>query len=194
MLGLGTLGRAGPVLLGRQVTLRLPRPRDHAEWASLRNESRAFLEPWEPKWASDELSASAWRQRLRRYRSDFANGVALPLFIYETATGGLVGGITVSNIRHGVSQSASIGYWMAERHAGRGLMAEALQLVIRHCFATLRLHRLEAACIPGNERSMRVLEKAGFRLEGLLRSYVKINGIWQDHFLYALIADGTAQR
>lgn len=192
MLGLSTLVQPGPVLVGRKVTLRLPRSRDYAEWARLRGESRAFLEPWEPRWARDELEQSAWRQRLRRYRGDFANGSGFPFFIFESGTGQLTGGITVGNIRHGVSQSANIGYWMGERFAGRGLMAEALELVVDHCFRTLRLHRLEAACIPSNNRSVRVLEKAGFRREGLLHSYLKINGIWQDHYLYALIADERA--
>jgi len=188
MLGLSTFVRNGPVLVGRKVTLRLPRPRDYAEWAKLRGESRGFLEPWEPRWAQDELSHAAWRQRLRRYRGDFAAGLGTPFFVIDKASGSLAGGVTLSNIRHGVSQSATIGYWMGERFAGRGLMAEALDLVVDHCFRTLRLHRLEAACIPENNRSVRVLEKAGFQREGLLRSYLKINGIWQDHFLYALVA------
>lgn len=186
------LVQPGPVLVGRKVMLRLPRSKDYAEWAKLRSESRAFLEPWEPRWARDELERPAWRQRLRRYRTDFATGAGASFFIFETRTGALAGGITVSNIRHGVSQSANIGYWMGERFAGRGLMAEAVELVVGHCFRTLRLHRLEAACIPENNRSVRVLEKAGFEREGLLHSYLKINGIWQDHYLYALIADERA--
>ena len=192
MLAFSFLVQPGPVLVGRKVMLRLPRSKDYAEWAKLRSESRAFLEPWEPRWARDELERPAWRQRLRRYRNDFAAGAGASFFIFETGTGALAGGITVSNIRHGVSQSASIGYWMGERFAGRGLMAEAVELVVDHCFRTLRLHRLEAACIPENNRSVRVLEKAGFEREGLLHSYLKINGIWQDHYLYALIADERA--
>lgn len=192
MLGLIPFGNSGPVIVGRGVMLRMPRPRDHAQWAALRSESRAFLEPWEPRWAADELSPAAWKQRLRRYRSDFAQGGGLAFFIFDNASGRLAGGINVSNIRHGVSQCGSIGYWMGESFAGRGLMLEALQLVTRHCFVTLRLHRLEAACIPQNERSIRVLEKAGFRREGLLHAYLKINGRWQDHFLYALVADEAA--
>ncbi len=194
MLGLVTIGQAGPVMVGQKIMLRMPRTRDFAQWARLRDESRSFLEPWEPRWASDELSPSAWRHRMRRYKIDVSQGTGLPLFIFENQGGRLSGGITISNIRHGVSQSAGIGYWMGERYAGNGFMAEAVELVARHCFSTLRLHRLEAACIPSNERSMRVLEKAGFRQEGLLRSYLKINGIWQDHILYALIADDMTTR
>lgn len=192
MLGLLPLGRSGPVLVGRRVMLRMPRQQDYAQWATLRRESRGFLEPWEPRWAADELSPAAWRHRLRRYRGDFARGAGLAFFIFNSESAELAGGINVSNIRYGVAQCGNIGYWMGERFAGKGLMAEALGLVKYYCFETLRLHRLEAACIPGNERSMRVLEKAGFRREGLLHSYLKINGHWQDHVLYALVADEAA--
>ena len=178
-----------PALKGSRINLRPPEPNDHREWASLRQTSRAFLEPWEPRWSPDELERSAWRQRIRRYREDFEQGLAVAFFIFENRSGRLIGGITIGNIRHGVSQSGQIGYWIGERYAGQGFMLEAVRLVIHFAFETLRLHRIEAACIPGNTRSIRVLEKAGFTREGLLRSYLKINGGWQDHYLYALIAD-----
>ena len=128
------------------------------------------------------------RSRISRYREDFAHGSALPFFLFENSGGKLAGGITLGNIRHGVAQSGQIGYWIGERYAGKGLMLEGLQLLVGHAFQTLRLHRVEAACIPDNRRSIRVLEKAGFQREGLLRSYLRINGVWQDHYLYALIA------
>ena len=115
-------------------------------------------------------------------------GTAVPFFIFENEKDALVGGITLGNIRYGVAQTGQIGYWLGERYAGRGLMLEALGLLVPYSFETLRLHRIEAACIPDNQRSMRLLEKAGFRREGLLRSYLRINGVWQDHYLYALIA------
>jgi len=177
-----------PALEGQRVRLRLPVWQDYAEWAALREESRAFLEPWEPQWAPDELTQSAFRHRLRRSHYEYDQGTGISFFVFETEDGRLAGGISLSNIRHGVAQSASIGYWMGERYAGQGLMHEALRLVIPFAFDRLRLHRLEAACIPGNTRSMRLLEKAGFQREGLLRSYLRINGVWQDHHLYALIA------
>lgn len=178
-----------PALKGSRINLRLPEPNDHREWASLRQTSRAFLEPWEPRWSPDELERSAWRQRIRRYREDFEQGLAVAFFIFENRSGRLIGGITIGNIRHGVSQSGQIGYWIGERYAGQGFMLEAVRLVIHFAFETLRLHRIEAACIPDNARSVRVLEKAGFQREGLLRSYLRINGSWQDHHLYALICD-----
>ncbi|MEQ1942177.1 GNAT family protein [Mesorhizobium sp. VNQ89] len=183
------LRRDIPALGGDRVVLRLPVSQDFKEWARLRGESRSFLEPWEPSWASDELDKSAWRYRLRRYREDYARGLAIPFFIFEKASGQLLGGVTLGNIRHGVARSGHIGYWIGEKYAGQGYMLEALELLARHAFDTMRLHRIEAACIPGNRRSVRVLEKAGFTREGLLRSYLKINGTWQDHYLYALIAD-----
>jgi ribosomal-protein-alanine N-acetyltransferase len=178
-----------PALKGERVFLRVPLTSDYREWAALRGESRAFLEPWEPRWAADELDRAAWRHRISRYREDYAQGTAIAFFIFERASGKLVGGITLGNIRHGVSQSGHIGYWIGQRHAGKGLMTEAVKVLSRFAFGTLKLHRIEAACIPDNIRSIRVLEKAGFRREGLLRSYLKINGFWQDHYLYARIAD-----
>jgi ribosomal-protein-alanine N-acetyltransferase len=188
MVALPFLRRPSPALKGRRVTLRLPRSSDYAEWAELRASSRSFLEPWEPRWAPDELDRGAWRQRLARYVEDHAAGTAVPFFIFENEKGALIGGVTLGNIRYGVAQTGQIGYWIGERYAGRGLMLDALTLLIGHAFETLRLHRIEAACIPDNLRSLRLLEKAGFTREGLLRSYLRINGVWQDHYLYALIA------
>lgn len=184
--------RIGPELQGRRVRLRLPMRSDYAEWATLRRESRTFLEPWEPRWAPDELEPSAWRDRVRRARLDHANGTGLTFLILDGPT--LVGGIAIGNVRHGVSQSAQIGYWMGERHAGKGYMSEAIGLVADHAFGPMRLHRLEAACIPDNQRSIRALENAGFRREGELREYLKINGVWRDHLLYAVLAQEHLER
>lgn len=193
-MGFGALfGPTPPVLKGRDVTLRPPRMSDYREWAKLRGASRAFLEPWEPSWAPDELERGPWRQRLSRYRREFAQGAAMSLLIFENGHGRLTGGISMGNIRRGVAQSAQIGYWMGEEHAGKGYMGAAIRLMLEHGFGVMRLNRIEAACIPDNERSIRVLEKAGFRREGLLRSYLRINGAWRDHLLYAITADDYRQ-
>ena len=189
MIALPFFRRDLPALKGGRVELRMPVSGDFREWAALRAASRGFLEPWEPLWTADELGWTAWRHRLARYRDDFAHGASIAFFIFETATGRLAGGITLGNIRYGVSQSAQVGYWIGEPFAGKGYMPEALRLLCRYSFGTLGLHRIEAACIPDNHRSVRVLEKAGFRREGLLRSYLRIAGTWQDHTLYALIVD-----
>lgn len=179
----------GPVLQGEQVRLRLPRRSDYSMWSSVRADSRSFLEPWEPKWLPDELSRRAYARRLGQYKAERRQKTGLTFFIFEKNTRKLAGGISLSNIRRGASQSAQIGYWMGVRHAGQGLMTEAVNLVVGHAFDTLLLHRIEAACIPGNTRSSRVLEKAGFHREGLLRSYLRINGEWKDHNLYAKVRE-----
>lgn len=194
MLSLPFFGRAAPHLEGKRVVLRMARFGDHREWAALRRDSADFLRPWEPRWSHDELDREAWRQRVRRYRSDYAAGNAIAFLIFERSGKHLLGGITLGNIRHGVSQSAQIGYWMGERHAGKGLMQDAIAALLEHAFSTMKLHRVEAACIPGNARSVRVLEKAGFKREGVLRSYLRINGNWEDHVLYALIEDDFRAR
>jgi ribosomal-protein-alanine N-acetyltransferase len=188
VLALPFLRRELPALRGELVTLRLPAIGDYREWAALRGESRSFLEPWEPRWSPEELDRAAWRHRIHRYREDYVQGTAIAFFIFEKS-GRLAGGITLGNIRHGVTQSGHIGYWIGERHAGRGLMTDAVNTLTRFAFDTLRLHRIEAACSPGNARSIRVLEKAVFRREGLLRSYLRIIGFWQDLYLYARIVD-----
>ena len=100
----------------------------------------------------------------------------------------MIGGLTIGYIRRGAAQCCMIGYWMGERHAGQGHMVAALQLVIPYIFSSLQLHRIEAACIPENERSIRLLEKAGFQREGYLRDYLKINGQWRDHLMFSLLA------
>ena len=178
-------------LQSARILLRPPHASDHGQWRALRKASRAFLQPWEPKWPDDEFTAAAWRERMRRYQREASLGSGQAWFLF-LEDGTLAGGIALGNIRRGVAQNGQIGYWMGAEHAGKGLMDEALELIVPHAFSTLGLHRLEAACIPGNTRSMRLLEKAGFEREGLMRSYLKIGGRWQDHYLYARIR-GTHQ-
>lgn len=137
------------------------------------------------------MSKSAFKDRCRRAKLDARNGICHVYLIFLRESGDLAGGITLGNIRSGVSQSAQIGYWMGEPYAGKGYMQEAVNRLAQHAFAELKLHRLEAACIPGNERSVRVLQKCGFRQEGLLKSYLKINGRWEDHLLFARISGET---
>ncbi|WP_313524774.1 GNAT family protein [Shinella sp.] len=168
--------------------LRLPRFHDYRQWYQLRSESRRFLEPWEPTWRGDELTESSFRARVLRNEQEFSSGQAVPLFVFTRAEKTLLGGLTVGYIRRGAAQCCMIGYWMGERHAGQGHMFGALKLVIPYIFSSLQLHRIEAACIPDNTRSIRLLEKAGFQQEGYLREYLKINGEWRDHVMFSLLA------
>jgi len=178
-----------PAILGDGVTLRPPQSGDHAEWAALREASRNFLTPWEPTWPSDDLTRAAFRRRLKRYADDQRNDLAYALMIFRSSDNALVGGITLANIRRGVAQTGSIGYWVGEPFARQGYMTAAVGALVPFSFQTLRLHRLEAACIPDNAASVALLERTGFTREGYARSYLCINGRWQDHLLYARIVD-----
>lgn len=176
-------------IAGQGVRLRTPQMSDYAEWADLRERSRAFLTPWEPVWPRDDLTRTAFRRRLRRYAQDIREDQAYPFFVFRVPDDRLLGGITLSNVRRGVAQTCSLGYWMGAAHAGKGYMTAAVRAVVPFVFETLCLHRLEAACLPHNMASIRLLERVGFQREGLARRYLCINGLWQDHLLYALLRD-----
>ena len=152
---------------------------------SLRARSRGFLTPWEPTWPADDLTRPAFRQRLRRYAEDMRTDQAYPFFLFRAADNALIGGLALANIRRGVAQAGSLGYWIGAPYASQGYMTAAVRALVPAAFDVLRLHRVEAACIPTNQTSVRLLEKTGFRREGYARSYLCINGTWQDHLLYA---------
>jgi ribosomal-protein-alanine N-acetyltransferase len=179
----------GPVVYGDRIYLRVPQAQDYAAWAELRAQSREFLTPWEPTWSSTELTKVSFRRRLKHYARDLREDLGYAFFLFRDGDEVLLGGLTLSNVRRGVTQACTLGYWVGEPHAGQGYMTAAVSAVVPFVFETLRLHRLEAACLPHNEASRRLLERTGFSREGLARRYLKINGIWQDHLLYALVED-----
>ena len=181
----------GPIIESERVMLRTPQMSDYPAWAELRASSREFLVPWEPRWAMDELTRASFRRRVRHYQRDLREDIGYALFIYSVATGGLVGGVTLCNVRRGVTQSCTLGYWIGAQYAQQGYMTAAVRAVVPYVFDSLDLHRLEAACLPTNTASMRLLEKTGFMREGLARRYLRINGGWQDHMLYALLDSDT---
>lgn len=182
-----TAGISGPWIMGEGVRLRSPRAGDYTQWAELRGRSRAFLAPWEPAWAEDELSRAAFQRRLKRYDEDIRAGRALPFFIFNADDEQLMGGLTLSQIHRGVVQSAGLGYWMGEAHAGQGHMKAAVSAIIGHAFDALALHRLNAACQPHNMRSRKLLLRLGFHEEGYAPSFLRIDGQWRDHVLYGLV-------
>jgi [ribosomal protein S5]-alanine N-acetyltransferase len=172
---------------GDNVTLRFPQMSDFEEWAALRQASRTFLVPWEPTWPADDLTRASFRRRLKRYAEDQRNDLAYPYFIFRNEDQKLVSGLTITNIRRGVAQAGSLGYWMGAAFARQGHMTAAVRVLVPFAFSTLKLHRIEAACIPENTASVRLLEKTGFVREGYAREYLCINGIWQDHLLYGQV-------
>jgi len=177
-----------PVLEGARVLLRPPRPRDFDAWRTLRRESRDFLKPYEPRWTEADLNRQAFGARLLRGRNEAKRGTDFSFLVFDRSGGAeiLVGGLTVSNIRRRAAQYANLGYWMGEAYAGRGLMSEAVGVLLPFYFDTLGLHRLHAAFLPHNIASRRVLEKNGFREEGYAEHYLQIDGKWADHVLFAL--------
>jgi [ribosomal protein S5]-alanine N-acetyltransferase len=184
-----SFSEAMPAVTGAGIYLRAPQSGDHAEWAALREISRGFLTPWEPIWPSDDLTRGAFRRRLKRYADDQRSDVAYAFLIFRSDDDALVGGLTLANIRRGVAQAGSIGYWVGAPFARQGYMTAAVRALIPFSFQNLRLHRLEAACIPGNAASVSLLEKTGFQREGYARKYLCINGTWQDHLLYARLQE-----
>lgn len=170
------------------LMLRAPAATDYAAWAVLRMESREFLTPWEPVWNEDDLTRTSFRLRIKRAAREIATDEAYSLFIFDAHTGVLLGGLTLGLVRRGVAQACTLGYWMGERHAGKGHMTEAVRGAVRFAFTDLALHRVEAACLPNNEPSKRLLERVGFQREGMARAYLRINGSWADHLLYAALS------
>ena len=158
----------------------------------MRAASRAFLSPWEPTWPDDEFSKSAFRYRIRRYVQDVEDDKAYPFFIFRLSDERLVGGVTLSQVRRGAAMSATIGYWVGAPFQRRGYVSAAVGLVTAFAFDELNLHRVEAACQPDNHASQGVLAKNGFSLEGKALSYLKINGAWRDHLLFARVREERA--
>ena len=170
------------------IYLRAPLKSDYQAWADLRAISRDWLIPWEPQWRIDELSRACYYWRLQGWRHDAKLGLAAPFFIFRASDDAFVGGINISNIRRGVAQDCTIGYWIGQPFARQGHARNAVRAVVAHALETMCLHRIQAACIPSNFRSRGLLESLGFREEGYARGYLRINDMWQDHVLYAKLA------
>ncbi|WOI31517.1 GNAT family protein [Tritonibacter scottomollicae] len=170
-----------------RLTLRLPVHADFRRWASLRQQSQAALVPWEPAWSPDHLSRKSFTNRVYWAKRSTAQGSAMPLFLFRRQDDALVGAITLDNIRRGPAMAGTIGYWTGTRFARRGYMREAIGAVVHHAFTRLDLSRIEAACLPENAASRGLLERSGFKYEGVAQSYLQINGRWRTHVLYSAL-------
>ncbi len=175
---------AGPVSLGA------PRLRDARAWSEIRLRNKAWLEPWEPtspyRW--DERNApGAWPQLHSALRKAARAGTMLPFMLRYG--GRLAGQVNASNLVQGVQRSCTIGYWIDERLAGRGIVPVGLALSIDHCFGPVGLHRIEINIRPENRASLRVVGKLGMRREGFYERYLDIDGAWRDHIAYAITVE-----
>jgi [ribosomal protein S5]-alanine N-acetyltransferase len=168
-----------------RLSLRLPAHGDFRAWTALRDGSRGFLMPWEPSWAADHLTRKSFTGRVYWAQRAVTDGSAVPFFIFRRSDDTLLGAITLDNIRRGPAQAATIGYWIGQPHARQGYMREAIEAAVHYAYRGLDLSRVEAACLPENIASRGVLEKAGFKYEGVAQSYLQISGRWRNHVLYA---------
>ena len=168
-----------------RLTLRPPMHSDFRAWAAVRLESRDFLVPWEPTWATDHLSRKAFTNRVYWAQRSISNGTAMPLFMFRRTDDALVGAITLDHIKRGPAQSGITGYWIGQPFARQGFMREAIQAVVHHAFTVMDLSRIEAGCLPENQASRRLLEQCGYKYAGVAQSYLQLNGRWRNHVLYA---------
>ncbi len=168
-----------------RMTLRLPLHEDYRHWAGLREASAAFLQPWEPAWSSDHLTRKSFSARVYWAQRASSEESALPLFLIRREDQRLLGAVTLDNIRRGPAQAGTIGYWIGQSYARNGYMREAVVALIHYAFTRLDLSRIESACLPENTPSRGLLEKCGYKYEGVAQSYLQINGRWRNHVLYA---------
>ncbi len=173
------------VIETERMTLRLPQHADWRPWSDLRRASAAFLAPWEPAWAPDHLSRRAFTNRVYWAARAYAQGTAVPLMLIRRQDATLIGAITLDNIRRGPAQAGTLGYWTGQEHARQGYMREAILALVHHAFSEMDLSRIEAATLPENAASRRLLEGTGFKYEGVAQSYLQIGGRWRTHVLYA---------
>lgn len=168
-----------------RLSLRLPQMSDHVAWASLRRDSMSFLKPWEPIWASDHFSKKAFANRVFWAQRAVENKTGMPLFLIRREDQRLLGAITLDGVRRGPSQSGHFGYWIGQEFARSGYMSEAINAFVHYAFTELDISRIEAACLPENTASRGLLEKNGFKYEGVAQSYLQIAGRWRTHVLFA---------
>jgi [ribosomal protein S5]-alanine N-acetyltransferase len=183
----GLFKPSGPIIEGQKTVLRLPMNGDLTAWKTLRHESRAELKPYEPSWPAHELSRSGFIARVKQAKTLASDREAFQFLIFTKNSSVLIGGITLGNIRRGSAQTGEIGYWLGTKYWGQGYMRDAVLTVLKFAFDNLRLHRIEAACIQSNIRSIALLQHCGFHYEGSARAYLEIDGRRQDHHLYACL-------
>jgi ribosomal-protein-alanine N-acetyltransferase len=189
--------RRGDVLAGARVSLRSLKTGDWEAWRDVRIRSRDWLEPWEPigePGAPDPITdpeafkarCGAW-ERQRHFDSAYGFGI----FVRKTQ---FIGEVSLGSVQRGPFQSANVGYWIDVAHAGHGYMPEAVAVILRFAFEDLGLHRVEAAIVPRNAKSLRVVEKLGLREEGTSSRFLQIRGLWEDHVRYAITTEEWAER
>jgi ribosomal-protein-alanine N-acetyltransferase len=175
-------------LEGNHILLRMPDVSDWQAWTKLRALSAAFLIPWEPLWPQDAVTQNFYMRQWRRFARRWVQDREYAFLIFRREVngqeGGLLGGITITDIKRSVYQVGTLGYWMGAPFAGQGHMREAIELLVPFAFQQLGLQRLEATVMPENERSLRLLRGLGFREIGLSKHNMQIEGAWRDQLIF----------
>ncbi len=167
--------------------LRLPNINDFSSWVNLRKKSESFLAQWEPERDRNFYSLNLFKSRVKWARQKFKEKKVIHAFIFRREDNLLIGAVTLDNVRRGASQSGSIGYWLGEPFTKNGYMFESVRAFIFYIFKNFELSRLEAATLPENQDSRSLLEKNGFKYEGVAQSYLQISGRWRNHIIYSLL-------
>ena len=175
------------VLVEGEVTLRPLRRRDGRHWGQVRADNTEWLTPWEATHPAESGRPPTFGQMTRSFSREARAGRMLPWVV--EIDGRLAGQLTVGGITWGSLRSGHIGYWVDRRVAGRGIAPTAVAMATDYCFLTFGLHRIEINIRPENRASLRVVEKLGFRSEGLRERYLHIDGAWRDHLAFALTAE-----
>lgn len=176
---------------GGGLLLRHPRWSDYEAWSQLRENSREHLSPWEPSWNPEHLLRRNYKHRLSVLKKQVSNQESFFFHVFRIPGETLIGAVNVTRIQRSVAQSGQLGYWLGESFSGQGHGRAAVGRVCEFCFRDLGLHRVEAAVQPENAPSITLLESLNFKPEGMARGYLKIDGKWRDHVVYAkLSSDG----
>ena len=171
--------------VGGGITLRHPGWSEFDAWVELRRANAKYLQPWEPEWSKDHLARSTYRARMGRFKKMVAQDETYPFHVFRNSDNRLIGACNLIDVRRKVAQRAALGYWIGEDYVRQGFARAAVRTVCQFAFEQLGLHRIEAAIQSDNLPSVKVVEAAGFTREGTSRDYLKINGQWRDHDIYA---------
>lgn len=185
-----------PVLVEGDIALRPVRLRDEAAWAQVRQRNRDWCGPWDPTPPpGTEDAPRDYASMVRALRYQARLGQSVPWFVWYGDNGAppvLAGQLTINGITLGSARWANMGYWVDQRWAGRGIIPLAVAVASDYCFEWLRLHRIEIAIRPENAKSLRVVQKLGYRYEGRRNKYLHIDGDWRDHEVFVLNAGDLA--
>ncbi|HHL43797.1 MAG TPA: N-acetyltransferase [Hellea balneolensis] len=174
---------------GGSVYLRAPKWADFEAWVNLRRENRAHLTPWEPSWNEKSFTRYAYRSKLAKFKSLISQDRVYPYYVFRREDHQLLGACNLTGVKRGSMQSAEIGYWIGEAYSRQGFARAAVGAVLRFAFEDIGLHRIVAAVREDNVASINLLQQMGFVSEGVARGYLKIDGKWQDHLIYARLRE-----